>query len=92
MVTHQAQACLERAVAYVKERKQFGRPIGDNQYLQFKLAEMATSLVSARYTHLHSPFSLLLLLPTKDPAWTYADVLRSRCFAYVLADGVRVPG
>jgi alkylation response protein AidB-like acyl-CoA dehydrogenase len=35
-------------VAYVGERKQFGRPIGDNQYLQFKLAEMATSLVSAR--------------------------------------------
>lgn len=35
-------------MAYVGERKQFGRPIGDNQYLQFKLAEMATSLVSAR--------------------------------------------
>ena len=36
-----AQQCFELAQAYVKERKQFGQPIGDNQALQFKLADMA---------------------------------------------------
>eukprot|EP00952_Eustigmatos_sp_NYUAD-ZCMA_P010804 44107-Eustigmatos_ZCMA.PRE.1 len=45
--TQQAQACLERARDYIKERKQFGKPIADQQHLQFKLADMATSLVSA---------------------------------------------
>ncbi|MGC7986077.1 acyl-CoA dehydrogenase family protein, partial [Salmonella enterica] len=34
--------------AYMKERKQFGRPIADFQALQFKLADMQTELVAAR--------------------------------------------
>ena len=32
-----AQQCFELALKYVKERKQFGKPVGDNQALQFKL-------------------------------------------------------
>ncbi|RDD60626.1 isobutyryl-CoA dehydrogenase [Ferruginivarius sediminum] len=43
-----ARACLEAAQAYVKERKQFGRPLADFQALQFKLADMRTELESAR--------------------------------------------
>ena len=45
----QAQACLERAREYVLERKQFGKPLAENQHVQFKLADMATDLVTARY-------------------------------------------
>lgn len=48
IVIMQAQACLERTKDYIKERKQFGKTIADNQYIQFKFAEMATALVSAR--------------------------------------------
>ncbi|XP_072449086.1 isobutyryl-CoA dehydrogenase, mitochondrial isoform X2 [Chiloscyllium punctatum] len=33
---------------YLKVRKQFGKPLASSQYLQFKLAEMATGLVAAR--------------------------------------------
>ncbi len=44
----QAQACLERARNYVLERKQFGRALADNQHVQFKLADMATHVVTAR--------------------------------------------
>ncbi|XP_043532895.1 isobutyryl-CoA dehydrogenase, mitochondrial isoform X1 [Chiloscyllium plagiosum] len=33
---------------YLKVRKQFGKPLASNQYLQFKLAEMVTGLVAAR--------------------------------------------
>lgn len=31
------------------ERKQFGKPLAENQHVQFKLADMATDLVTARY-------------------------------------------
>jgi len=43
-----AQAALETATAYVKEREQFGQAIADFQNTQFKLADMATKLVAAR--------------------------------------------
>ena len=43
-----AQAALERATQYMKERQQFGKPIATFQALQFKLADMATELVAAR--------------------------------------------
>jgi len=43
-----AQAALEKAIAYAAERKAFGKPINDFQSLQFKLADMATSLEAAR--------------------------------------------
>ena len=43
-----ARACLERAIAYTKERKQFGQAIADFQATQFKLADMATDLEAAR--------------------------------------------
>jgi len=43
-----AQAALDEAIKYSKERKQFGRPICDFQAIQFKLAEMATRLDAAR--------------------------------------------
>ncbi|MBN8889346.1 MAG: acyl-CoA dehydrogenase [Rhodospirillales bacterium 70-18] len=43
-----ARACLEAALAYVRERRAFGRRLADFQALQFKLADMATELEAAR--------------------------------------------
>jgi alkylation response protein AidB-like acyl-CoA dehydrogenase len=43
-----AQRCLDEAVAYTKERKQFGTAIADFQNTQFMLADMATELEAAR--------------------------------------------
>ena len=43
-----ARACLDSALAYVRQRHAFGRPIADFQALQFKLADMATDLDAAR--------------------------------------------
>ncbi|MBV8194557.1 MAG: acyl-CoA dehydrogenase family protein [Candidatus Dormibacteraeota bacterium] len=43
-----AQACLDAALAYSAERKQFGTPIAAFQATQFKLADMATQIELAR--------------------------------------------
>ncbi|MAT83081.1 MAG: acyl-CoA dehydrogenase [Gammaproteobacteria bacterium] len=43
-----AQRCLDDAVAYVQERRQFGRAIAEFQNTQFMLASMATELEAAR--------------------------------------------
>ena len=43
-----AQRCLDEAIAYTKERKQFGKAISDFQNTQFMLADMATDLEASR--------------------------------------------
>jgi alkylation response protein AidB-like acyl-CoA dehydrogenase len=43
-----AQRAFDDTLEYVKERKQFGRPVGSFQALQHRLAELATDLVQAR--------------------------------------------
>lgn len=44
-----AQGALNEALQYVKERKQFGRPINAFQNTRFKLAEMQTNIDAARF-------------------------------------------
>ena len=43
-----AQRCLDEAIVYTKQRKQFGQAIADFQATQFTLADMATDLEAAR--------------------------------------------
>lgn len=42
------EAALEHAIAYAKEREQFGKPIAHNQGISFKLADMATEVEAAK--------------------------------------------
>jgi isovaleryl-CoA dehydrogenase len=42
------QGCLDTVIPYVRERKQFGRPIGAFQLMQAKIADMYVALQSAR--------------------------------------------
>ncbi|WP_179562499.1 isovaleryl-CoA dehydrogenase [Sphingomonas sp. R3G8C] len=42
------QACLDTVIPYVRERQQFGKPIGTFQLMQAKVADMYVSLQSAR--------------------------------------------
>jgi short/branched chain acyl-CoA dehydrogenase len=53
-----AQACLEAALDYARQRRQFGQPISQFQATQFKLADMATAIENAR-------------LVTYKAAWLY---------------------
>jgi alkylation response protein AidB-like acyl-CoA dehydrogenase/rubredoxin len=61
-----AQGAYESALAYAKERIQFGRPIAHQQVIQFKLADMATKLRASRLMvysaanlkDLHEPYAM----------------------------------
>lgn len=44
-----AEGALNKAIKYVKERQQFGRPIAKFQNTQFKIAEMAIEIEAARH-------------------------------------------
>ena len=61
-----AQACFELALAYTKERKQFGKSISENQAVQFKFADMAGKILSARLALRHAA----MLLDSGDPSAT----------------------
>jgi alkylation response protein AidB-like acyl-CoA dehydrogenase len=70
-----AQAVVDLALAYAKERKQFGRPIGSFQAIAHMLADMATEVEAAR--------SLMW-----RAAWMVAaghDALREICMAKLLS-------
>ncbi|GHF50850.1 MULTISPECIES: acyl-CoA dehydrogenase family protein [Streptomyces] len=47
-----AQAALDEALAFVEERRQFGRPLADFQGLRFLLADMATQIEAGRALYL----------------------------------------
>ena len=50
------QAALDVAMPYVHERKQFGKPIGEFQLIQAKVADMYTKLASSRYVPPRPPY------------------------------------
>lgn len=52
-----AQAAFDEAVKYAKERHTFGKPLGDHQAIQFKLADMATSIEAARLLTLQAAWA-----------------------------------
>jgi (2S)-methylsuccinyl-CoA dehydrogenase len=49
-----AQAALDAALRYARERSQFGKPIGEHQAVRHKLAEMAARLEAARQLCYHA--------------------------------------
>jgi len=48
LCTGAAQGCLEESIRYAKSRNVFGRPIGSNQHIAFKIARMQSRVHSAR--------------------------------------------
>jgi alkylation response protein AidB-like acyl-CoA dehydrogenase len=49
-----AQGAFDKATGYVKERRQFGKPIGTFQGVSFKIADMATEISAARHLVYHA--------------------------------------
>jgi alkylation response protein AidB-like acyl-CoA dehydrogenase len=79
-----AQRAMEMAVAYAKERKQFGRPIGAYQAVSHVCAQMLLEVEGARSTVLYAAWAL-------DHAPDEAPLAAAMAKAYASDAGRRVP-
>lgn len=86
-----ASGAYERAVAYAKERKAFGKEISRHQAIQFKLADMATRIEAARLLCLRAAWE-------KDNGFDYtlsssmAKVYASETAMWVTTEAVQIHG
>jgi len=86
-----AQAALDAAVAWARERHQFGRPIADFQGLSFLLADMATAVEAARALYLAAARRKDRGLPY-GPQAAMAKLFASDAAMRVTTDAVQVLG
>ncbi|MFP8961984.1 acyl-CoA dehydrogenase family protein [Streptomyces nanhaiensis] len=68
LATGLAQGCVDESVRYAGERRAFGRPIGANQAIQFKLADMEMRAHTARIAWRDAASRLLAGEPFKKEA------------------------
>jgi short-chain 2-methylacyl-CoA dehydrogenase len=63
-----AQGCVDESLRYVRERVAFGRPIGEFQAIQFKIADMEARTHTARLAYYHAAAKLIAGEPVKKDA------------------------
>ncbi|MFI9258727.1 acyl-CoA dehydrogenase family protein [Streptomyces sioyaensis] len=68
LATGLAQGCVDESVRYAKERQAFGRAIGSNQAIQFKLADMEMRAHTSRLSWRHAASRLVHGEPFKKEA------------------------
>ncbi len=68
VATGAAQGCVDESVAYAKQRQAFGRPIGANQAIAFKIARMEARAHTARVAYYDACAKMLAGLPFKKEA------------------------
>lgn len=86
-----AEAALECATDYAKERHQFGKPIATQQGLGFKIADMATSVEAARLLVYRAASLRAQGLPCGKEA-SIAKLFASKTAVEVAVEGVQVLG
>ncbi len=86
-----AQGAYEEAVKYAKERKQFGKPIGDFQGIQFMLADMAMTIEASRLL-IHKSVYLLQEGTPSITAASFAKCFASDTAMKVVTDAVQIFG
>jgi len=86
-----AQGALEDALAYARDRQQFGRAIGDFQAIRFKLADMATQIEAARSLM----YSVCARIDSGERCDTEAAMVKlfaSEMSEHVTSEGLQVHG
>lgn len=68
LATGAAQGCVDEAVSYAKTRKTFGRAIGENQGISFKIARMQARAYTARTAYYTAARKLIAGQPFKTDA------------------------
>ncbi|MGH7317368.1 MAG: acyl-CoA dehydrogenase family protein, partial [Candidatus Rokuibacteriota bacterium] len=86
-----AAAAYEAAVAYARERKSFGVPIGQHQMVQWMLADMATAIEAARLLTLRAAWLRDSGVPF-GPAAAMAKLFAAETAMRVTTDAIQVHG
>jgi acyl-CoA dehydrogenase len=86
-----AEAALEHATAYAKERIQFGKPIAEQQGVAFKLADMATAVEAAKLLVYRAAFLRAQGLPCGKEA-SMAKLFASRTAMENAIEAVQIFG
>jgi len=68
VATGVAQGCVDESVKYASQREAFGKPIGKNQAIAFKIARMEARAHTARTTYYDAAAKMLAGLPFKKEA------------------------
>ena len=85
------QAVLDLALAYARDRQQFGQPISKFQAIQFKLADIATELESARWLTYRAASLRDAGEPFQKEA-AMAKLKASRVAAWAASEAVQIHG
>ncbi|HUR14171.1 MAG TPA: acyl-CoA dehydrogenase family protein [Mycobacteriales bacterium] len=86
-----AQGCVDESVKYAKEREAFGRPIGHNQAISFKIARMEARAHAARTAYYDAAARMLAGLPFKKEA-AIAKIVSSEAAMDNARDATQVHG
>lgn len=89
--TGSARNAVDDAVAYAKERRQFGRPIGQFQVIAHMLADMATDLEAGRWLTAMAAWRYDNKLPCRKEA-SMAKLFVSEMLQRVTASGMQILG
>ncbi|MGZ4519435.1 MAG: acyl-CoA dehydrogenase family protein [Mycobacteriaceae bacterium] len=86
-----AQGCVDESVKYAKEREAFGRPIGANQAIAFKIARMEARAYAARTAYYDAAARMLAGLPFKKEA-AIAKIVSSEAAMDNARDATQIHG
>jgi short-chain 2-methylacyl-CoA dehydrogenase len=86
-----AQGCVDESVKYAREREAFGRPIGANQAIAFKIADMEMRAHTARLAYYDAAARMLAGQPFKKQA-AIAKLYSSECAVTNAREATQVHG
>ncbi|MEE2679345.1 MAG: acyl-CoA dehydrogenase family protein [Myxococcota bacterium] len=87
-----AEKCLEDSVAYAKERVQFGKPIGVNQAIKHKCADMLFQVESAKSITYYAAWSACAGEADAPLAASMAKSFVSDAYRSVTGDNIQIHG
>jgi alkylation response protein AidB-like acyl-CoA dehydrogenase len=87
-----AQRLLEMTVAYAKERVQFGRPIGTNQAVKWRIADMGAAVERMRAAVYHAAVKIDADAPDRAVAVSMAKAATAAPGAFVGSQAIHVHG
>jgi alkylation response protein AidB-like acyl-CoA dehydrogenase len=85
-------AVFERSIQYVKERQQFGRPIGSFQVIKHRCADMAVALEATRSAVYYAAWALANDAPDSEKAVSIAKSYSGDTARFICNEGTQLHG